>query len=49
MMKSTILCFNIDSVWKLVIKNEISYPYTPALHLSIPTENRNQAERNDLT
>lgn len=26
-MKSTNLCFNISSVWKFVIKNEISYPY----------------------
>ena len=27
MMKSTSLCFNIVSEWKLVIKNEMSYPY----------------------
>lgn len=27
MIKSTNLCFNIASVWKLVIKNEISYPW----------------------
>lgn len=27
MMKSTSLCFNISSVWKFVIKNEMSYPY----------------------
>lgn len=28
MMKSTSLCFNISSVWKFVIKNEMSYPYS---------------------
>jgi hypothetical protein len=27
MIKSTILCFNIVSEWKLVIRNEMSYPY----------------------
>jgi hypothetical protein len=27
MIKSTSLCFNISSVWKFVIKKEISYPY----------------------
>ena len=26
-MKSTSLCFSISSVWKFVIKNEISYPW----------------------
>jgi hypothetical protein len=26
MIKSTSLCFNISSVWKLVIRNEMSYP-----------------------
>jgi hypothetical protein len=26
MMKSTILCLSIDSVWKLVIRKDISYP-----------------------
>lgn len=26
MMKSTSLCFSISSVWKFVIKNEMSYP-----------------------
>ena len=26
-IKSTSLCFNIASVWKLVIRNEMSYPY----------------------
>lgn len=27
MMKSTNLCFNISSVWKFVIRKEMSYPY----------------------
>jgi hypothetical protein len=27
MMKSTNLCFNMSSVWKLVIRKEMSYPY----------------------
>jgi hypothetical protein len=40
-MKSTSLCFNISSVWKFVIKKEISYPYTtisarPANQTNIP-------------
>lgn len=26
-MKSTSLCFNISSVWKFVIRKEMSYPY----------------------
>lgn len=26
MIKSTSLCFNISSVWKFVIKKEMSYP-----------------------
>lgn len=38
-MKSTSLCFSISSVWKLVIKNEMSYPcaqrqrHIQALHI----------------
>lgn len=36
-MKSTSLCFNISSVWKLVIKKEISYPYTKPVSGSSPT------------
>ena len=28
-MKSTNLCFNMASVWKFVIRNEMSYPYFP--------------------
>ena len=28
MMKSTSLCFNISSVWKFVIRKEMSYPYS---------------------
>lgn len=27
-MKSTSLCFNISSVWKFVIRKEMSYPYS---------------------
>lgn len=42
MMKSTILCFSIVSVWVLVIKNEISYPCTP-LGMSSSCTLRNRA------
>ena len=34
MIKSTILCFNIVSEWKFVIKNEMSYPYGSLSHHS---------------
>jgi hypothetical protein len=36
MMKSTSLCFNISSVWKFVIKKEISYPYNHQRFRSSP-------------
>jgi len=39
MIKSTILCFNIVSEWKFVIKNEMSYPYR-----SISNRNSRNAE-----
>lgn len=34
-IKSTNLCFNISSVWKFVIKNEISYPYHRQLNSTL--------------
>lgn len=34
-IKSTSLCFNMASVWKFVIRNEISYPYNELI-LGIP-------------
>ena len=40
MIKSTILCFNIVSEWKFVIKNEMSYPFR-----SISHHNRNAEEQ----
>jgi hypothetical protein len=33
MIKSTSLCFSISSVWKFVIKKDISYPWGPGVSL----------------